>query len=145
MFESESRDIGFSDCLVEDIACPHSSSYLPHMSRSRAWRIPTVLLTSLLRLATVREQQSVGGRLGNHSSAPCGRMESDIFSVQERGSGQPLSTAVDLQFILHPRGYTTHTGTSLPEAFVSKFGTFRSCDVLRHLLSRSSPIALCTS
>ena len=65
------------------------------MSRSRAWRIPTVLLTSLLRLATAREQQSVGGRLGNHSSAPCGRMESDIFSVQERGSGQPLSTAVD--------------------------------------------------
>ena len=31
---------------------------------------PSVLPTSSLRLATAHEQQSVGGRLGNHNVAP---------------------------------------------------------------------------
>ena len=52
-------------------------------------------LISLLRLATAREQQNVGGRLGNHSIAPLCRMYSNTFSVQWRYTVQLLSTSVD--------------------------------------------------
>ena len=77
------RDIDLQWCLVEDTACPHSSSYPPSKSFSCVadqrfsqphhclpqW-LASIFLTSSLRPATAREQQNVGGRLGNHSIAP---------------------------------------------------------------------------
>ena len=62
--------------LVEDIACPRSSSYLPSKSCAPAWR-SNGPPTSSLPAAMGREQQSVGGRLGNHNAAPHCYKESD--------------------------------------------------------------------
>ena len=64
--------------FVEDIACPHSSCHLPPKSCAPAWRIDS-LLTSSLRPARAHEQRSVGGRAGNHNAVPrC------FVSAQER-------------------------------------------------------------
>ena len=77
------RDSHLQWCLVEDTACPHSSSYPPSKSFScladqrfsqphhclPQW-LASIFLTSSLRPATAREQENVGGRLCNHSIAP---------------------------------------------------------------------------
>ena len=51
------RDIGLQWCLVEDTACPHSSSYLPSKSSAAAWRIggsPNLIIASCNGLRAIQ-------------------------------------------------------------------------------------------
>ena len=138
------RDIDLQWCLVEDIACLHSSSYLPSMSSScladqrfsqphhcfPQW-LASVFLTSSLYPATDREQQNVGSRLGQPQSCSALFPEGSR-RIDRARCKQPCLVIVTVVYMQERH------------RLIASISTFCNFRFLRRLLSRSSSTAVFT-
>ena len=115
------RDIDFQRRLKILLAFTHRSIFLA--SHVHMLGGSTVFPTSSWPPATAREQQYVGGRLGNHSIAPLCRMYLNTLSPQERCTGPSAidsrrSSSSFMRFYISPAVslHAIHTRTPPPKS-----------------------------